>query len=283
MLTLRTAPAAKHLRSFVRHIQQREANIPVAELVYPIAARCDLFLEFYLADRYRMRVPGAQKPEMAPPSVLVGPSTRRSVDLVLQGHFEVFTIHFQPAGLHALFGLPVPELTDHAFDARAVLGRFVDELQERLARATTFEARVDVVNSMFEARIAGRGPPDPVGLLANSLLPARGALRVDAAAARLGLSLRQFERRFEHQVGITPRLYSNIVRFQSALVAKRARPDRTWLEITHTLGYHDQMHMLRDFRRFATTAPSHFLEQLAAMPERWDDVVFLLGSAEAGR
>jgi AraC-like DNA-binding protein len=269
MLAIKTMLPASHLRSCVRYVQQRDAHIPEVQLVYPIAARSDVFLEFYLAERYRVRASGGHILEVAPAAVLVGPATQRSVDLVLQGRFEVFTIHFQPAGLHQLFGLPMTELADRAYDARAVLGPFVGEMQDRLAGATTFDARLGLVNSMLGARYAGRQLHDPVGILANRLLPAQGALRVDAAAEQTSLSVRQFERRFAHQVGVTPRLYSNIVRFEAALAAKRASPNRTWMDVAHTLDYHDQMHMVRDFRRFAATAPGGFMAQLAAMPEPW--------------
>ncbi|MGH8218824.1 MAG: helix-turn-helix domain-containing protein [Steroidobacteraceae bacterium] len=269
MLTLRAALPAPHLRDWVRHVQQRDAQIQQATLVYPVAARSDVFLEFYLGDRYRVRALGADTLEDAPAAVIVGPASRRTVDLVLQGHFKVFTIHFQPTALHHLFGLPMRELADRAYDARTVLGPFARQMQERLSEAATFEARVSIVDSMLERCTAERSSIDPVSRLANRLLPAKGALRIDAAAAGLGLSVRQFERRFASQVGMTPRLYANVVRFQAALGAKRAQADRSWRDIAHAMGFHDQMHMVRDFRRFAAVAPNRFVAQLTSMPERW--------------
>jgi hypothetical protein len=53
---------------------------------------------------------------------VVGPQTWRVADLVLKGKFIVFVIVFQPTGFHRLFRLPMPELTDRAYEASEVIG-----------------------------------------------------------------------------------------------------------------------------------------------------------------
>jgi hypothetical protein len=52
---------------------------------------------------------------------------------------------------------------------------------------------------------------------------------------------RQFERRFRYEIGIPPKLYARIVRFEAALRRKAAAPATQWTDIAHILGYHDQM------------------------------------------
>ena len=65
--------------------------------------------------------------------------------------------------------------------------------------------------------------------------------------------LRQFERSFERDVGVSPKSFARIARFQSALDAKLVSPQRTWLDIAHSFGYHDQMHMIHDFEALGRT------------------------------
>jgi len=67
-----------------------------------------------------------------------GHAPYRSADLVLNGRFDVFTVQFQPAGFLWLFGVPMPELTDRAYEARSVLGRGVLEVEQKLADAADF-------------------------------------------------------------------------------------------------------------------------------------------------
>ena len=72
----------------------------------------------------------------------------------------------------------------------------------------------------------------------------------------IGLSVRQFERRFRYEIGIPPKLYARIVRFETALRSKAAAPATQWTDIAHALGYHDQMHMVHDFNSLSGDSPT---------------------------
>src|SRR5271166_5974375 len=75
-MNLEQASPAPALRDCVRCFQQRRAHIRGAAAVYPIAARPDQFLEFYLQDPYIVRIGDAAAPEIVPHSVVVGPCTQ---------------------------------------------------------------------------------------------------------------------------------------------------------------------------------------------------------------
>ena len=81
-------------------------------------------------------------------------------------------------------------------------------------------------------------------------------------ADRLGLGVRQFERRFRYEIGIPPKLYARIVRFEAALRLKAAAPETRWTDIAYALDYHDQMHMVHDFNRLSGDSPTMIGSQL---------------------
>jgi transcriptional regulator GlxA family with amidase domain len=85
---------------------------------------------------------------------------------------------------------------------------------------------------------------------------------VSALARGAGLGIRQFERRFRYEVGISPKLYARIVRFEAALRFKVAAPAMRWTDIAHALHYHDQMHMVHDFNQLSGDCPTAIGEQL---------------------
>jgi transcriptional regulator GlxA family with amidase domain len=77
-------------------------------------------------------------------------------------------------------------------------------------------------------------------------------------AHRAGLSTRQFERRFRQAVGISPKLFSRMQRFQrvfSALEESGAK----WADAAVECGYYDQAHLIRDFQEFAGKPPAALL------------------------
>lgn len=92
-----------------------------------------------------------------------------------------------------------------------------------------------------------------------------GVTRIADLADNVGLGLRQFERRFFEEVGSRPKLYARIARFQTALDAKVARPERAWTDIAYDLGYHDQMHMVHDFWNLSGDSPGHLISQVGDM------------------
>lgn len=268
-MKLQSALPVVVLRDYVRRFEQRDAQIAAGAVVYPIAARPDQILEFYLAGRYRVRVNTSAAEEQVPHAVIVGPCSYPRAELILGGHLCAFTIHFQPTGFHRLFGIPMPELTDRAWNARAVLGAPISELEDRLSTAATFAARVRVASQFLFASMPITPPRDAVAVVANDFLRRRELPRIDHAAAAAGLGLRQFERRFAEEVGLPPKRYGRIVRFQAALETKLAVPDRLWTEIAQECGFFDQMHMVRDFARFAGDSPGRFLQRLTGMSQPW--------------
>jgi methylphosphotriester-DNA--protein-cysteine methyltransferase len=257
------------LRDCIRCFQQRRANIRGTPTVYPIAARPDQFLEFYLQDPYIVRIGDGAAPEIVPHSVVVGPSTQRRAQLVLCGKLDVFTIQFRPAGFHRLFRMPMDEFANQAFEARPVIGRKLRDVEQKLAGASSFEDRACVASAFLLECVTERSRGDAVAAVADRFLSARGAFGVGKAAAEVGLSMRQFERRFSEQVGVPPKLYARIVRFNAALEAKMTAPRRLWTDIAHDLGYYDQMHMVRDFEDFTGENPTAFIWRLDSMPEPW--------------
>jgi hypothetical protein len=128
-MKLDSASPVRALHDYVRYFQQREAHISPRIVVYPIAARPEQILEFYLQGRYVIRVCESGAQDLAPRAVVVGPCTYRCAELVLHGRFEVFTIHFHATGFHRLFRMPMPDLTDRAYDVQSAVGSIVSEVE----------------------------------------------------------------------------------------------------------------------------------------------------------
>jgi len=96
-------------------------------------------------------------------------------------------------------------------------------------------------------------------------MSADGDCRLTDFARECDLSLRQLERRFRAQVGITPRLFANVIRFRSVFdrLNGHERPDLA--SLANDAGYFDQSHMNRDFHRFLGLSPSAYLTQLRGL------------------
>ena len=272
MQTIRFLPPAPPLQAVVRCYAQREAIGETATLVQPVPARATPILEFVIADLFEVHWCNCTRIETPSRAVIIGLQTHRRVRLKTRGRLESFCIVFQPSGLWQLCSLPVRELTDHDYDAHGVFGRWISLLQEQLSGCASFEERARLADAcMLRHRSLNTGP-DGVSAAANEILKRCGDVSIPSLAAGAGLSLRQFERRFHDQVGMRPKLYARVARFEAALDAK-ARGRQSWTEIAHSFGYHDQMHLVHDFQEFSSETPSSVLTELERAHEGFIEAV----------
>lgn len=266
MLKTTMAPASVLLRPYVWAYGTTSGQVDSIPVVVPLPARPKQLLQFSFAERFQILRAGSARGDDSPRVALVGAQSRFRPGLSVLGRVDNFAIHFQPSGFGRLFAIPMTTLTDAAFDAHAVVGPWVSALERELGDTAGFAERIRVAEKHLIRLIEPRDGPDPVALTANALFACHGALGVAAMASRCGLSARQFERRFLAQVGLPPKLYGRIVRFNAALDHKLRLPTHSWARIAADQDYYDQMHLVHDCRAFTGESPSRFLARLGGAP-----------------
>lgn len=135
-------------------------------------------------------------------------------------------------------------------------------LTERLANAANLFARFDLLERDLRARLDPRARPDG-GIVeaARRLRRSLGRARIGALCRDLGTSRATLSRKFGEQVGVTPKTYARVVRI-SALMARMTRGKQDdWAMVAEDFGYHDQAHLIHDFREFCGSTPSEYLRR----------------------
>ena len=267
MLQTKMAPSSAALRPYVWAYGMTTGRVGSVPLVISLPARPKQLLTFSFEDTYRIRRPDSDHSDASPRVAVVGPQTHAGAGLSVCGSINNFTIHFQPSGFNRLFGIPMTELTDAAYDAYAVIGPQIPSFEHQLGDVPGFGERIKLVEERLIRMLVCRNTPDQVAIAANNLFASNGIHSVSAMAAESGLSPRQFERRFLAQVGVPPKLYARIIRFNAALDHKLRLPCRAWTQIAHDHDFYDQMHLVHDCRAFTGESPSRFLAHLAGVPE----------------
>ncbi len=247
------------LRPYVRAYAQRVVGISDPASVESVPAQLEQILNFELGV-----MPGIfhRDGKLTDVALIGGAQTSFSGHLDLRPGVESFAVFFQPAGWTLLFDVPVCELTNRFVDAHAIIGPDIRVLWNRLGDMPAFEARVRIVEEFLLDRLSFVSTTNHMAATANYVFWQRGAIRIPELASAHSLGLRQFERKFERETGASPKVFARVARFQSALDAKLASPQRTWLDIAHSYGYHDQMHMIHDFEKLSRTTPSQLIAQM---------------------
>ena len=179
-----------------------------------------------------------------------------STFVVAEGPAACIQVDFTPIGAHLFLGVPMHELANRVVEVEDLLGRDRD-IVARLEAATTWEARFALIESLIVARVvAARRPAPEIVWAWRALEETNGAVRVGALADRLGRSRRHLTARFREHVGLAPKTFARVVRFNRAVQVLRAGRTATFAEVAYECGYFDQAHLIRDFRQFAGTTPA---------------------------
>src|SRR5450631_3448145 len=191
MLQTRMAPSSAVLRPYVWAYGMTTGWGGSLPLVIPLPARPKQLLTFFFADPYCMHRPGSDHRDASPRVTLVGPQTQARPGLSVCGRIDNFTIHFQPSGFNRLFGIPMTELTDAAYDAYAVIGPEIPRLEHELGDTPGFAERIQIIEERLIRMLGRQSTLDPVAITANNLFASNGLDRVSAMATDAGLSPRQ--------------------------------------------------------------------------------------------
>jgi AraC-like DNA-binding protein len=261
MLTVQSRKPDARLHPFVRLYVQRETHADDAEIMEPVVARLGTMLEFQFARPYEIPVYGTGQFLVCPRIAIIGPITHRRVRLVIRDDVQALTVLFQPQGFRALFGVPTSLVSDVGVDGSGVLGGQVTDLYERLGNAATFSQRVEFLDDFLVQCLLASNPLDEIHRALDRLIVPGSLIRITDVAFRAGVTIRQLERKSLEYMGVSPKTLVRIARFQQVLKMKSAS-SLTWVEVAHALEYHDQMHMIRDFRDFAGDAPIRACEQI---------------------
>ena len=139
-----------------------------------------------------------------------------------------------------------------------------DELIGRLNDAQSWAQRFDVVESFLLRRLADSAPPLPaVEWTWAHLRRTGGAVPIQTLADEIGWSHRRLIARFREQIGVAPKTFARVIRFDRAVSALRASGRRGIGEVAFECGYFDQAHMNREFRELAGTTPARFVAAMA--------------------
>lgn len=175
-------------------------------------------------------------------------------------------VNLDPCAAHGILGVPMHELTGRAIELTDVLEGADRRLPERLQDEPTWEARFALLDCFLGARLeAAREPPPELALAVSRLRRSGGGAPIAALAREAGWSQRRLVRGFREQVGMHPKGFARLLRFERVIRRLHAEGGAALGEIALDCGYYDQSHLNRDFRQFAGVSPTRYVAR--TMPD----------------
>lgn len=187
----------------------------------------------------------------------------------LMGDGRVLGVKFLPGGFHPFFNQPVSTLTGQVVNAQVVMGPDIQQIHQAVQNCPNAADAFEIIDEYLlrklvigETRVA-----KDVAALVEKIQCERNITRVDQLVAlhseeREPQTLRQLQRLFKTYVGMSPKETIQRLRLIEAAEMLRMSKAIDFASLALDLGYADQAHLIRDFKRMTGHTPNRYVESL---------------------
>lgn len=174
----------------------------------------------------------------------------------------ILGVHFKPGGASAVLGLPASELTNAHVDLSEIWGPAAAAFREQLCSVGEPIERFRLLERALLKRLANHpGHHRAVRVGLSVLKRTHGRAKIGNIARALDLSQRRFSEVFAVEVGLTPKLFGRLQRFQHAIASSRNATKVDWGQLAVECGYFDQAHLIHEFVEFSGVSPGDYWQR----------------------
>lgn len=178
--------------------------------------------------------------------------------LKMAGNVHVLGICFYPEGFFPFFNIPVSEFKNQLLGANEIGLRLMNEICNQLKEASDTISRLNIVENEF-AKLLIKGNRIPEN--SRQIFKLHNNSQVSEFCNQNKISIRSVERMFSKYVGISASTYFTLNRFHASTNQLLENKYHKLSDIAFDNGYFDQMHFIRDFKRFTGNTPKSFVQQ----------------------
>jgi AraC-like DNA-binding protein len=183
---------------------------------------------------------------------------------------SMLVVRFREGMAYPVLQLPLGLLKNQVLPADLTLNPDINLLHEQLVNALTPEEKFAFTLDFLALRLRRNIEIHPaVSFAVGKIMADPAQMTVDAIARKTGWSHKHLVSLFNKYVGVSPKEFVRITRFQKAIFAIGNEASVDWARLVHDCGYYDQAHFIKDFKRFSGLSPVTYLN------ERGDDLNYL--------
>lgn len=173
----------------------------------------------------------------------------------------MMAITFKKGKAAPFFPFPMNEIADRVVDADLVWGSEFGYLREKLLETKDIGTRFILVEEFLIGKFSSKMQIDPcVAFAVGEMTHRPDQISIARMNARIGYSQKHFIEMFRKQIGVTPKSYLKIMRFQKAVQTIDAAATPDWSQISQECGFYDQAHFINDFKHFSGFTPAKYAE-----------------------
>ena len=169
---------------------------------------------------------------------------------------DYFGVRFLPGRFTSILPIQLREINGKMMACNDLWGHRLERVEADLFAAPCMAVRMHIADDFLQRqlRFTGGTPDKRITTALDTIYRQRGQLRLDKGSTH-AVSPRQLRRLFDRHIGISPKSFARIVRFQSMLQTMLRVPESEWGQRCLDFGYYDQAHFIHEFKMFAGQPP----------------------------
>lgn len=192
----------------------------------------------------------------------------RSNRVTFQGNINAIGLRFTPIGLNALLSIKAHEHRNLTSQIHSIANASIDEIANNLNETKSIPLKFGYLIKLF--RLALTKPISEyqqIQYVMQLIQQSNGTATVELVANKLGSSRRYIERLFASKLGMSPKIYSNIIRANKSRTLLKQCLDLSCTDIAHRAGYYDQSHMIQEHNSIFAITPQRYREAVSRIRE----------------
>ncbi|MFW6287451.1 MAG: AraC family transcriptional regulator [bacterium] len=193
-------------------------------------------------------------------SLLVGMMQSPLVAIHEFNKIQTFGIRFYPGGLYPLLRDDLSIITDKAIVLADIMGFIDKEIGEKIASADSIYSMLNIANNYFSRLLEGNKVENHnLKNILHNIYISSGNIDIKQLSSVVDLSSRQVRRIFNNWVGLTPKAFCRVIRFQNTLKFLKSSGSKSIVDTAIDNGFFDQSHLINDFKDFTGTTPGELI------------------------
>lgn len=191
---------------------------------------------------------------------LFGQPAKPRLSLSNPSGVDILGVKLQPMGLYRITGMNMQHLADNIIGADDIWGKEAEWLCEALYEAVDMASMIQRLEDFLYKKVKSfknnciQSPLEPV----LSCIHGQGIYDLNKIRDLTFFSEKTLERYFSNQLGLSPKRYMRICRFNAVKEVLDKNPEIDWHDVIFSFGYYDQSHFIKEFKEFSGKTPTQY-------------------------
>ncbi len=201
------------------------------------------------------------KPDREFTKVWVSGLHKNYISISAHENSEMFVIQFKPFGAFPFIHESLATLSEKILPGEFVFGKEILELREQILPLSTSEEKFETAQNWLLSRYIEQNPPPETLINALNALSANPASNYQQVVGSYPSTQKHLIDQFKKYVGVTPKYFQRIQRFNEILHKIHQKEKITWAQIAYQSGFSDQSHFIKEFKHFSGFNPEEFISK----------------------